>query len=212
MRRVILATAALCLVASAPAAAAPHKPPDAELFAANTTEIITDAADPRLDDKLVTFRRQVKRIITHRGGRPRGAQLVDGVFFSSILGTTTFQRSGDFDVDRVSRKELHAIADAIRRRYHQQSVLTFDYAERAKDPRDAVEVEVPGLDAKRLGEGFVADAEARERLQGGSVTLDGRLILIAARSDLDLVERFVTEIGGDFGAAKIRRGSREFVS
>ena len=36
---------------------------------------------------------------------------------------------------------------------------------------------------------------------GASVTLD----------DVDLVERFVTEIGGDFDDAKVRRGRREFV-
>ena len=46
---------------------------------------------------------------------------------------------------------------------------------------------------------------------GGSVTLDRRLILIAALEDLDLVKRFVTEIGGDFDKAKVRRGRREFV-
>ena len=90
-------------------------------------------------------------------------------------------------------------------------MLTFDYRERRRDPVDSVEVEVPGLDAQRLRDGFLADAEARERLQGGSVALDVRLILIAARGDLGLVERFVTEIGGDFDAAEIRHGRREFV-
>lgn len=90
-------------------------------------------------------------------------------------------------------------------------MLSFDYPERPWDPVDAVEVEVPGLDATRLRDGFLADSEARQRLQGGSVTLDGRLILIAALADLGLVERFVTEMGGDFDAATIRPGRREFV-
>jgi hypothetical protein len=54
-------------------------------------------------------------------------------------------------------------------------------------------------------------AEARQRLVGGSVTLDGRLILIAALADFALVERFVGEIGGDFRRATIRGGRRELV-
>jgi hypothetical protein len=186
--------------------------PDAEILAANTTAIITDLDDPRLDDRLIGFKRKVTRMIRRGGGRPIGSQLVDGVFFSELLNMTTFQRSRDFDVDSVSRRELHDIADRIRRRFHQQSVLTFDYRERRGDPAESVEVEVPGLDARRLRDGFLADAEARERLQGGSVTLDGRLLLIAARRDLDVVERFVTRIGGDFDDAKVRRGRLEFVA
>jgi hypothetical protein len=85
------------------------------------------------------------------------------------------------------------------------------HPERPRDPVDAVEVEVPSLDAQRLRDGLLAHFEARERLFGGSVTLDGRLVLIAGAEDLELVERFVTEIGGDFGAATIRSGHREFV-
>jgi hypothetical protein len=46
---------------------------------------------------------------------------------------------------------------------------------------------------------------------GGSVTLGGRLILIAALADVQLVERFVGELGGDLDDATIRRGRREFV-
>jgi hypothetical protein len=97
-------------------------------------------------------------------------------------------------------------------RPHQQSVLTFDNRERRRDPVDAVEVEVPGVTARRLRAGFAADAEARQHLQGGSVTLDRRLILIAAVADLRLVKRFVKENGGDFGDAKVRRGRRELVA
>jgi hypothetical protein len=41
------------------------------------------------------------------GGRSRRLQLLDGAFFSSILGLTTFERSRDFDVDDVSPAELH---------------------------------------------------------------------------------------------------------
>jgi len=214
LRRLILRAILAASVSGASAGGAlAHQAglPDAEIFATNNTAVITDPDDPRLDDRLRGFERKVERIIDHGGGQPRGSQLLDGVFFSSELQTTTFERSRDFDVDRVTPGELHDIADRIRRRFDQQSVLTFDYPERPTDAIDAVEVEVPGLDAQRLRDGLLADAEARERLFGGSVTLDGRLVLIAAREDLGLVRRFVTDIGGDFDAASIRLGRREFV-
>jgi hypothetical protein len=185
--------------------------PDAEIFATNNTAVITDPGDPRLRDPLRAFERKVQRIVERGGGAPRGSQLLDGVFFSSDLQTTTFERSRDFDVDHVSQRELHDIAERVRQRFGQESVLTFDYPERPWDPVDAVEVEVPGMDAQRLRDGLLADAEARERLFGGSVTLDGRLVLIAGLDDLELVKRFVTDIGGDFGAATVRSGHREFV-
>lgn len=185
--------------------------PDAEIFATNNTAVITDPADPRLHDRLRGFGHRVERMIEDGGGESEGSRLLDGVFFSFELQTTTFERSRDFDVDDVTPNELHDIAERIRQRFDQQSVLTFDYPERSSDPVDAVEVEVPGVDAQRLRDGLLADAEARERLVGGSVTLDGRLVLVAGREDLGLVERFVTEIGGDFGAATIRPGHREFV-
>jgi hypothetical protein len=185
--------------------------PDAELFATNNTAVITDPADPRLDDPLRAFGRKVERIIHRGGGRPRGSQLLDGVFFSSDLGTTTFERSRDFDIDRVTPAELHDIAERVRVRFGQESVLTFDHPERPGDPVDAVQVEVPGVSAQALRDGLLADAEARETLFGGSVTLDGRLILIADLANLGLVERFVTAIGGDFAAATVRTGDSEFV-
>jgi hypothetical protein len=99
----------------------------------------------------------------------------------------------------------------VRRRFKQRSVLTFDYAERRRDPVDAVEVELPGVSSQQLRDGFLADIDARQRLMGGSVTLDGRLILIAALADVQLVERFVGELGGELDDATIRRGRREFV-
>jgi hypothetical protein len=207
----VAAVAAACCVAPAAAQAHGSHLPDAEIFATNNTAVITDPADPRLDDQLRGFERKVERIIRRGGGKPEGSQLLDGVFFSSDLGTTTFERSLDFDVDDVTRDELREIADSVRRRFGQQSVLTFDYPERPWHPVDAVEVEVPGLDARSLRDGLLADQEARDTLFGGSVTLDGRLVLIAGLGDLELVERFVTDIGGDFDAATIRPGRREFV-
>ncbi|HEY1277817.1 MAG TPA: hypothetical protein VGF25_23110 [Thermoleophilaceae bacterium] len=204
-----LATAAVCSTGAGTASA--KGLPDAEIFATNNTSIITDQADSRLGKRLVRFDRQVRRIIGYHGGRARASQLLDGVFFSSALGTTTFERSREFDVDAVSRRELHDIAERVRRRFHQESVLTFDYPERRRDPVDAVQVEVPGISVQRLRDRLLVDAEARERLFGGSVTLDGRLILVAALEDVGLVKRVVKDIGGDFDRALIRLGKREFV-
>lgn len=212
-RPILLALLAAALTGGAAETALAHPPrlPDAEIFATNNTAVITDPGDPRLDDPLLGFGRKVERIIHRGGGVPRGSQLLDGVFFSSDLQETTFERSRDFDVDRVTPRELRDIAEQVRQRFGQESVLTFDYPERPSDPVDSVEVEVPGLDAQRLRDGLLADPEARDRLFGGSVTLDGRLVLIAGREDLPLVKRFVTSIGGDVRAAVIRSGHREFV-
>jgi hypothetical protein len=208
--KLVVAVAAALLLAPASAAGA-DRLPDAEVFAANTTEIITDLDDPRLDVRLVGFRRTVSGIVNRGGGRLRGSTLLDGVFFSSILGITTFQRSRKFDVDRVTRRELRDIADRVRERFRQQSVLTFDYPERRSDPVNAVEVRVPGVTAERLRDGFRSDKKARERLLGGSVTLSGRLVLIASLPDVRLAKRFARKIGGDLDDATVRRGRREFV-
>jgi hypothetical protein len=208
--KLVATLAATLPVASAPNAGAARLP-DAEVFAASTTDVITDPADPRLDVRLVRFRQQVARIIRRGGGRPSGSELLDGVFFSSTVGFATFQRSREFDVESVTRRELRAIADTVRRRFNQQSVLTFDYPDRDSDPVDAVKLEVPGVRTRRLRDGFVADEQARERLLGGSVTRDHRLLLIASRGDLRLAKRFAREIGGRVKDATIRRGHREFV-
>lgn len=90
-------------------------------------------------------------------------------------------------------------------------MLTFDYPERPSDPVDAVELRIPGVTAERLRDGLRDNRAARERLLGGSVTLGGRLILIAAAGDLRLAKRFARKIGGDLDDATVRRGRREFV-
>ena len=64
------------LAIAAPAASAQ----DAEIFATNNTAVITDPADPRLNDRLKDFARQVERIIDEGGGKARGSELLDGVF------------------------------------------------------------------------------------------------------------------------------------
>lgn len=215
-RAIAIGIAALVAAGAAatPAAATEHAQgglPDAEIFATNNTATITDPADPRLAKRLNGFARRATRIIEEGGGTPLGSQLLDGVFFSSDLNTTTFERSRDFDVDDVTDRELQDIAETIRVRFGQQSVLTFDYLRPASSDVDGVELEVPGVTAQDLRDGLLADVEARERLFGGSVTLDGRLILIADIADLEFARTFAASIGGDLDGAVVRYGDREFV-
>ena len=70
---------------------------------------------------------------------------------------------------------------------------------------------MPGVTADALRDGLLADQEAAERLFGGSVTLDGHLILIADLADEAFARAFAESIGGDLGRAVTRRGDREFV-
>ena len=146
----------------------------------------------------------MERIIDDGGARPRGSELLDGVFFGDEL---TFERSRRFEVDRVSQGELHEIAETIRRRFLQQSVLTFD----PDGPVNAVLLEVPGVSAKALQKGLTNDQEARERLFGGSVTLDRHLLLVAGLEDAQFARGFAKRIGGDLKRAKTTYGDREFV-
>ena len=185
--------------------------PQAEIFATNNTAIITDPADPRLNDRLVRFAERVRRIIREGGAAPRGSTLLDGVFWSEDLQQTTYERSREFDVSRTDSIELHHIAELIRKQFDQESVLTFESLPRTSARVDAIEVEIPGLDVQRLHDGLVADPIARDHLQGGSVTLDGTLILVAALADLDLVRGFVTELGGDWTKRLLVYGDLEFV-
>ena len=191
--------------------AAAHDLPDAEIFATNNTAVITDPDDPRLRDRLKGFAHEVESIIEDGGGKPRGSELLDGVFFSSDLGTTTFERSRRFDVDRVADDELHAIADETRARFGQQSVLTFDHLPAGDDEVDAIELEVPSVEARDLREGLLADQTAREELFGGSVTLGGRLLLVAELADAQLARDFAERIGGNLRRAATHYGERDFV-
>ncbi|MFE2556215.1 hypothetical protein ACFXGT_09295 [Streptomyces sp. NPDC059352] len=186
--------------------------PTAEIFATDNTSIITDPDDPRLDTRLKRFGREVREIIRANGARPGASQLLDGVFWSADLGQATYERSREFDVERVGRDGLHHIAGLIAKRYDQESVLAFRCVPRTSPETDAVEIEVPGVSASGLREALLADAEAREKLGGGSVTLDGRLVLIAPVADLPLARSFTAELGADWSEAQVRYGDREFVS
>ncbi|TDD58633.1 hypothetical protein E1298_47015 [Actinomadura rubrisoli] len=185
--------------------------PQAEIFATDNTAIITDPADPRLRTHLHRFDRQVRRIVHDNGARTRRSALLDGVFWSSDLQQVTYERSRRFDVDRTDMIELRHIAGLVRKEFHQESVLTFEYLPRTSPRADAVRIEVPGLDVRRLHDGLVADPAARDELFGGSVTMRGQLILVAELADLDVARAFVTRIGGDWNGAAIRYGDREFV-
>ena len=88
------------------------------------------------------FARQVERIIADGGGRPRGSELLDGVFSFDRARRRSSARAR-FDVDRVSDDELHTIADTIRSRFGQQSVLTFDRLPAGDRDVDAIELDVP---------------------------------------------------------------------
>ncbi|MGW8358829.1 hypothetical protein [Streptomyces wedmorensis] len=186
--------------------------PTAEIFATDNTAIITDPDDPRLDTRLTRFRHEVRGIIRAHGARPGPSELLDGVFWSGELRRATYERSREFDVGGVGRDGLHHIAGVIAKRYEQEAVLTFRCLPRTSPETDAVEIEVPGVSASALREALVADPEARERLGGGSVTLDGRLILVAPVADLPLARAFTAELGADWEQAEVRYGDREFVS
>jgi hypothetical protein len=213
----VLAVATAATAGAAPAAHGDdhdlgHWRPDAEMFATSNTSVITDPDDPRLDRRLTAFSRKVRRFIAEGGGVPRGSTLLDGVFFSSVLGTTTFERSRDFDIDGVTTRELGVIAERVRRHFKQQSVLTFDYLPALSPKVDAIEIEVPGVDAQSLRDALLADRVALEKLSGGSVTFDERLLLVADVADFTLVRDLVQRIGGDWKAGRVRFGDREFVS
>ncbi|WP_426367675.1 hypothetical protein [Streptomyces sp. E-08] len=185
--------------------------PAAEIFATDNTAIITDPDDPRLDTRLTRFGHEVRQIIRAHGARPGRSELLDGVFWSGELRQATYERSREFDVERVGRDGLHHIAGVVAKQYHQEAVLTFRCLPRTSPETDAVEIEVPGVRVSELREALVADPEARERLGGGSVTLDGRLVLVAAVDDLPLARGFVSAVGADWDRAQVRYGDREFV-
>jgi hypothetical protein len=185
--------------------------PDAEVFATSNRATIADADDPRLRTRLRAFARVTTTLIRRGGGDPGPSELLDGVFWSSDRGAATFERSRRFPVDSVSPRELRAVAERVRRRFGQESVLTFDHLPRRSRRVDAIVVEVPGVTSERLRDALVADRAAQRRLVGGSVTLDRRLLLVAGLGDRALARRFVERLGADWRVARVRHGRREFV-
>ncbi|MFD9405853.1 hypothetical protein ACFWBN_02350 [Streptomyces sp. NPDC059989] len=215
--RVLVAVGVLALgsagtgSAHASPASSPGCPAAAEIFATDNTAIITDPADPRLRTRLKRFEHDVREIIRTHGAKPGSSTLLDGVFWSEELKQTTYERSREFDVNRVGPEGLHHIADVIRKQYQQESVLTFRCLPRSSPDTDAVEIQAPGVSPTRLHDALLADPEARERLGGGSVTLDGRLVLIAPLADLPLARKLAADLGVDWNTAEVRYGDEEFV-
>lgn len=214
--RVLITVSALTLgVAGAggtPASAADHGCPAGEVFATNNTAIITDPADPRLRTRLTRFDHEVRGIIHANGARPGASELLDGIFWSGDLKQATYERSREFDINRVGRDGLHHIAGVIAKQYHQESVLTFRCLPRTSPETDAAEIQASGVSATRLHDALVANPEARDKLGGGSVTLDGRLVLVVPRADLSPAEKFTKDLGVDWSTVEVRYGDREFVS
>jgi hypothetical protein len=211
MRFRTLLVAALCAASALTAGPAEAASGRALIFATNNTAIIIDPADPRLRTHLVRFDHEVRAIVRAGGAHAGRSTLLDGVFWSGDLQQTTYERSREFDVTGVSAAGLHHIADVVRKTFDQESVLTFEFLPRTAPRADAVEIEAPGADVRRLHDALTTDPDARERLGGGSVTPAGHLILVAARTDLALARRVVTESGATWSAATVRYGAEEFV-
>lgn len=107
---------------------------------------------------------------------------------------------------------MHTAAEAVRRQFNQEAVLTFDYLPQNAPAANAITITVPDIDIARFRDAFVADSAARHRLHGGSVTTtDHTLILVAGNGDLDVARRLVGEAGGSWDAATIAYGKRKFV-
>ncbi|GGX74850.1 hypothetical protein [Streptomyces hiroshimensis] len=214
--RILVMVSALTLgvsgAGSAQASAARHGCPAGEIFATNNTAIITDPADPRLKTRLTRFEHEVRGIIHANGARPGASKLLDGVFWSGDLKQATYERSREFDVNKVGREGLHHIAGVIAKQYHQESVLAFRCLPHTSPETDAVEIQAPGVSATRLHDALIANPEARDKLGGGSVTRDGRLILVAPLADLPLARKFTKALGVDWKTAEVRYGDEEFVS
>ncbi|WP_431034906.1 hypothetical protein ACQYWQ_13965 [Streptomyces sp. P6-2-1] len=199
--------------AAAPGREAPRSGcPSGEVFATNNTEVITDPADPRLRTRLTRFDREVRGIIRAQGAHPGASTLLDGVFWSTELRRTTFERSREFEVEGTNPEGLHHLAGVLAKQYHQESVLTFRCLPRHAPATDAVRIEAPDVSAAALREALGANPEAREELGGGSVTEDGHLVLVSPLEELPLARKFTKDLGIDWNTTEVRYGAREFVS
>jgi hypothetical protein len=169
----------------------------AELFA-------TDNTDP-------LFEMQADMTITLNGAAVTGSTPLDGVYWSKALQRSSYERSREFHLCGADGS-LHTAAEALRRQFNQEAVLTFDYLPQNAPEENSIVIAVPDVDIARFGDALVADPVARNRLRGGSVTTTDRtLILVAGNDDRDVARRLVAEAGGNWNAATIAYGRREFV-
>lgn len=185
--------------------------PTAELFATDNTAVITDPDDMRLRDPLQLFELQADATIAQSGGLAMGSTLMDGVFWSDTVRQTTYERSREFHLCGLDEDTLRSVADQLRRQFDQESVLTFEYLPQDTATATAAIVQVPDIDLARFHDALVADASARDRIEGGSVSAEKTLILVADVRDLDIVGRLVGEAGGQWVTATVTYGKREFV-
>ncbi|WP_231971448.1 hypothetical protein [Mycobacterium sp. E3198] len=181
-----------CATFPAPARAEPCHP--AELFATDTGPL---------------FEAQATVTIALSGAAVTGSIPLDGVYWSDALRRDTRERSREFHLCGGSS---HSAAEALRRQFDQEAVLAFDYLPQHAPKTDAILVAVPDVDIARFGDALAADPVARQRIRGGSVTTtDHTLLLVAGDDDLDVARRLVGEAGGNWSAAEIAYGRREFV-
>ncbi|MFI8371612.1 hypothetical protein [Streptomyces sp. NPDC085466] len=214
--RVLVTVSALALgcttTGGAHASPAGDDCPAGQIFATSNTAVITDPADPRLKTRLTRFDHEVRGIIHAHGAKPGTSRLLDGVFWSGDLQQATYERSREFEVERVGEDGLRHLAGVIVKQYRQEAVLTFRCLPRTAPETDAVEIQAPGVSAARLRDALLANPDARDRLGGGSVTLDGRLVLIAPLANLAMAKEFTSDLGVDWNTVEVRYGDEEFVS
>ncbi|MGE2814106.1 hypothetical protein ACQI5H_03005 [Mycobacterium heidelbergense] len=196
MRSVLVGLMVLfCVTFPAPTHAAPCQP--AELFA-------TDDTDP-------LFEMQADVTLALNGAPAMGSTPLDGVYWSKALHQITDERSREFHLCGAE-DSLRSAAEALRRQFNQEAVLTFDYLPQHAPEADAIIIAVPDVDVARFGHALAADPAARDRIRGGSVTTtDHTLILVAGNDDRDIASRLVAEAGGNWNAASIAYGRSEFV-
>jgi hypothetical protein len=181
-------------VAATPAGATPCQP--AELF-------VTDNTDP-------LFEAQADATMAQGGATPTGSTPLDGVYWSNALQQGSYDRSREFHLC-ADEPELRTAGEALRGQFHQESVLSFGYLPPNAPGANAILITVPDVDITRFGDALVADPTARNRVRGGSVTTDHTLILVAGNDDREDARRLISEAGGNWSAATIAYGRREFV-
>jgi hypothetical protein len=181
-------------------------PANADVGSCHPAELfVTDNTDP-------LFEMQATVTIALSGAAVTGSTPLDGVYWSDEQQQTGYERSREFHLCGADEPTLHAVAEALRRQFNQEAVLTFGYLPQHAPAADAIAITVPDIDITRFREAFVADSAAHQRLRGASVTTPGRsLILVAGNADLDVARRLIIESGGNWDTATIAYGKREFV-
>ena len=174
--------------------------------------MITDPDDPRLDDRLGALRAH-RHPDRARGRRPRRAARSCSTASSSPRTSARRRSSARAASTSIAstrrsctRSPRRSAPASTRSRCSRSTTST-----PAIPPSTRSSSRCPASRAEALHDGLLADQEAAERLFGGSVTLDGRLILVADLADEELARAFAEPIGGDLSRAVTRRGDREFV-